>query len=105
MRWASAAGPPTWTGGRRRTSGNTVISIVATSAAVEIWSRDPPQGWPNPSLLAHDAVLSIDFLDNPGVIAGPALSRCGGERPWALGSATFGVPVQQSLQAILSRPR
>ena len=86
MRWASAVGPATATGGRRRTSGNTVISIVATTTAIEIWSKDPSLGWPNPSLLAHDNVLSIDFLDSPGVIAGPALSRRGAVRTRALGA-------------------
>jgi hypothetical protein len=50
-------------------SGNTVLSIVATRRAVEIWSREPARDWPNPSLVAHDAVLSIDYLDNPEVIA------------------------------------
>jgi len=54
---------PGWAGG------NTVLSIVATRRAVEIWSREPARDWPNPSLVAHDAVLSIDYLDNPEVIA------------------------------------
>jgi len=50
-------------------SGSTVLSIVATLAAVEIWSREPAHGWPNPSLVAHGAVLNIDYLDSPDVIA------------------------------------
>jgi len=54
---------PGWAGG------NTVLSIVATRRAVEIWSREPARDWPNPTLVAHDAVLSIDYLDNPEVIA------------------------------------
>jgi len=52
-----------------RASGNTVLSIVATRRAVEIWSREPARDWPNPSLVAHNAVLSIDYLDSPEVIA------------------------------------
>lgn len=57
--------------GRRsgKASGNTVLSIVATRRAVEIWSREPARDWPNPSLVAHDAVLSIDYLDSPETIA------------------------------------
>lgn len=50
-------------------SGNTVISIVATKAAVEIWSREPTLGWPNPSLIPHDAVLSIEYLDKTDTVA------------------------------------
>ncbi len=56
-----------------RASGNTVLSIVATRRAVEIWSREPARDWPNPSLVAHDAVLTIDYLDNPeriGLVSG-----------------------------------
>jgi hypothetical protein len=44
-------------------TGNLVLSIVATKAGVEIWSREPPRGWPNPSLVAPDAVVDIDYLD------------------------------------------
>ena len=50
-------------------SGSTVLSIVATRRAVEIWSREPARDWPNPSLVSHDAVLSIDYLDGPEAIA------------------------------------
>jgi hypothetical protein len=46
-----------------------VLSIVATRSAVEIWSREPARDWPNPSLIAHDEVLSIDYLDGPDAIA------------------------------------
>jgi len=53
----------------RRASGNVVLSIVATKAAVEIWSREPTSGWPNPCLVALDSVLDIDYLDEPDVIA------------------------------------
>src|SRR5215467_9701556 len=53
-----------------RLSGNTVLSIVATQAAVEIWSREPSRDWPNPSLVARDAVLNIDYLDDPDSMAG-----------------------------------
>jgi hypothetical protein len=53
----------------RGAGGNTVLSIVATKAAIEIWSREPARGWPNPSLVAHDAVLHIDYLDEPDTIA------------------------------------
>jgi len=53
----------------RPASGNTVLSIVATRRAVEIWSREPARDWPNPSLVAHDAVVSIDYLDSPEAIA------------------------------------
>lgn len=63
-RWARMAGPEIATGRRLRASGSTVISIVATARAVEIWSREPPEGWPNPSVLVHDSVLSIDYLDS-----------------------------------------
>ena len=79
-RSAISPGRATATRRRKRTSGNTVISIVVTATAVEIWSREPPQGWPNPSVLAHDTVLSIDYLDNPGVIGGPLLSRLSCDR-------------------------
>jgi len=50
-------------------SGSMVLSIVATQAAVEIWSREPARDWPNPSLVAHGAVLNIDYLDSSDVIA------------------------------------
>jgi hypothetical protein len=49
-------------------SGNTVLSIVATRASVEIWSREPTRDWPNPSLVAHDAVLNIDYLESPDIV-------------------------------------
>ena len=67
---ASRAGrvEPAWPQGRRA-SGNTVVSIVATRAAVEIWSCEPAGDWPNPSLVAPDAVLNIDYLDNPDSLA------------------------------------
>lgn len=69
---------------RERPSGNTVIGIIATPKAVEIWSREPPDGWPNPSVLALDSVLGIDYLDIHGVIADAPFSgrgsTCGGER-------------------------
>ena len=57
------------TGGAGRASGNTVLSIVATNAAIEIWSREPAKGWPNPSLVAHEAVVNIDYLEDLGTIA------------------------------------
>jgi hypothetical protein len=50
-------------------SGTTVLSIVATATAVEIWSREPSRDWPNPSLVARDAVLNIDYLDDQNAIA------------------------------------
>src|SRR5215469_7014769 len=53
----------------RSVSGSTVLSIVATQAAVEIWSREPASDWPNPSLVAHGAVLNIDYLDSADVAA------------------------------------
>jgi len=53
----------------RRTTGTTVLSIVATQAAVEIWSREPSRDWPNPSLVGRDAVLNIDYLDDQDAIA------------------------------------
>ena len=56
-------------GRTRSVSGSTVLSIVATQAAVEIWSREPARDWPNPSLVAHGAVLNIDYLDNADVVA------------------------------------
>src|SRR6266700_678656 len=59
---------PAWPQGRGA-SGNTVLSIVATRAAVEIWSCEPAGDWPNPSLVAPDAVLNIDYLDNPDSLA------------------------------------
>jgi len=68
-----------------RASGNTVLSIVATRRAVEIWSREPARDWPNPSIVAHDAVLSIDYLDGPEAIA-----QCGGWRLRAVPSAIPG---------------
>jgi hypothetical protein len=64
-----ADGPGTAAGSAGRASGNTVLSIVATEAAVEIWSREPTRGWPNPSLVAHDAVLHVDYLDRSDTIA------------------------------------
>jgi len=42
---------------------------VATNAAIEIWSREPAKGWPNPSLVAHEAVVNIDYLEDLGTIA------------------------------------
>jgi hypothetical protein len=57
-------------GRARRPSGSTVLSIVATQAAVEIWSREPSRDWPNPSLVDRAAVLNIDYLDDPDDIAG-----------------------------------
>jgi hypothetical protein len=53
----------------QRVSGNTVLSIVATKSAIEIWSREPTRGWPNPCLIAHHAVLDIEYLDKPEPIA------------------------------------
>ncbi|MGN6676789.1 MAG: hypothetical protein ACTHKL_03290, partial [Streptosporangiaceae bacterium] len=50
-------------------SGNLVLSIVATKAGIEIWSREPPRGWPNPSLVTLDAVVDIDYLDEPRGVA------------------------------------
>jgi hypothetical protein len=50
-------------------SGSTVLSIVDTQAAVEIWCREPTRDWPNPSMVAHGAVLKIDYLDSADVIA------------------------------------
>ena len=50
-------------------TGDTVLSIVATRAAVEIWCREPTRDWPNPSLIDHDAVLTIDYLDSLDTIA------------------------------------
>ena len=57
-------------GQTQRPSGTTVLSIVATRAAVEIWSREPSRDWPNPSLVARDSVLNIDYLDDQDAIAG-----------------------------------
>ena len=57
-------------------SGNLVLSIVATKAGIEIWSREPPRGWPNPSLVALDAVVDIDYLDEPGAVA---VAPCAGQ--------------------------
>jgi hypothetical protein len=54
-------------------SGNVVLSIVATKAGIEIWSREPPRGWPNPSLVTLDAVVDIDYLDEP---RGVAVAEC-----------------------------
>jgi hypothetical protein len=51
-----------------KASGSVVLSIVATRQAVEIWCCEPARGWPNPSMVPHDAVLSIDYLDSPGTI-------------------------------------
>ena len=51
-----------------RRSGTTVLSIIATPRAVEIWTREPTRGWPNPSIVDHDAVLSIDYLDCPSTV-------------------------------------
>jgi hypothetical protein len=65
--------------GGRRPSGSVVLSIVATKAAVEIWSREPTCGWPNPSLVALDSVLDIDYLDGPRT-----LSRADVRRPAAM---------------------
>ena len=64
---AASHGKPT--GRTGSVSGSTVLSIVATRAAVEIWSREPALDWPNPSLVAHGAVLNIDYLDSADVIA------------------------------------
>jgi hypothetical protein len=50
-------------------SGNLVLSIVATKAGIEIWSREPTRGWPNPSLVALDEVVDIDYLDEPRAVA------------------------------------
>jgi len=49
----------------RRASGRAVLSIVATSRAVEIWSREPATDWPNPSLIGYDAIVGIEYLDKP----------------------------------------
>jgi hypothetical protein len=71
-RWDGARGAAAATAAFARAgpgSGNTVISIVATKAAIEIWSREPTLGWPNPSLVPHDAVLSIEYLDKPDTVA------------------------------------
>ena len=43
-------------------SGNAVIAIVVTDRLVEVWSREPAQGWANPSLVRHDEVTSIQYL-------------------------------------------
>ena len=43
-------------------SGNAVIAIVVTDRLVEVWSREPAQGWANPSLVRHDEVTNIQYL-------------------------------------------
>jgi hypothetical protein len=55
---------------RWRETGNTVIGIVVRHGLVEVWSREPALGWPNPSLLARDDVMNIQFAEQ----AGPAAS-------------------------------
>ena len=43
-------------------SGNAVIAIVVTDRQVEVWSREPAQGWANPYLVRHDEVTNIQYL-------------------------------------------
>ncbi len=43
-------------------SGSAVIAIVVTDREVEIWSREPAQGWANPSLVSHDEITNIQYL-------------------------------------------
>ena len=43
-------------------SGNAVIAIVVTDRQVEVWSREPAQGWANPYLVGHDEVTNIQYL-------------------------------------------
>ena len=48
--------------GEGEESGSTVIAIVVTDREVEIWSREPAQGWANPSLVPHDEITNIQYL-------------------------------------------
>jgi hypothetical protein len=43
-------------------SGSAVIAIVVTDREVEIWSREPAEGWANPSLVPHDEITHIQYL-------------------------------------------
>lgn len=43
-------------------SGNTVIAIVVRDQLVEVWSKEPSDGWANPSLIPHGEVLNIQYL-------------------------------------------
>jgi hypothetical protein len=48
--------------GEGQESGNRVIAIVVTDTLVEVWSKEPSDGWANPSLVPHGEVLSIQYL-------------------------------------------
>jgi len=50
------------TGAEGQESGNAVIAIVVTDRQVEVWSREPAQGWANPYLVRHDEVTNIQYL-------------------------------------------
>lgn len=43
-------------------SGSAVIAIVVTDRQVEVWSAEPAQGWANPSLVPHDEITNIQYL-------------------------------------------
>ena len=49
-------------GAEGQESGNAVIAIVVTDRQVEVWSREPAQGWANPYLVRHDEVTNIQYL-------------------------------------------
>ena len=49
-------------GAEGQESGNAVIAIVVTDRQVEVWSREPAQGWANPVLVRHDEVTNILYL-------------------------------------------
>ena len=48
--------------GKGEESGSAVIAIVVTDRLVEIWSKEPAQGWANPSLVRHDEITNIQYL-------------------------------------------
>jgi hypothetical protein len=48
--------------GEAEDCGSAVIAIVVTDREVEIWSREPAQGWANPSLVPHDEITNIQYL-------------------------------------------
>jgi hypothetical protein len=76
--WDDSVGsrtPRARTSSASRATGNVVLSIVANKAAIEIWSREPACGWPNPSLVALDSVLDINYLEDPEADAADLATR------------------------------
>jgi hypothetical protein len=47
-------------------TGSTVTVIVDLGHVIQVWSEEPSHGWANPSLVGHNEVISVEWLDALG---------------------------------------